>query len=725
MTKSQKSRNKTLELFVFSLLSLYFELIVIRWLSSEIRIFAFFKNVPLMACLFGLGLGMALGASKRELSKWFPCGLLAITAIICLAAPLNLVHMTFINPLEYYIGSTYSSSLSDTLWNRILLFFPGLMLLAGMFYLIVFTFMCIGQRLGRLFGDFAPLNGYTINVAASLLGILLFSVVSFLGLPPAAWMLIGCALTVPYYRKPLQLGCLAAAVILSFVLSAPGVIWSPYYRITIDKSVLPGDATHPSAQYGYDINVNYDTIEGCYNNSSAFLSSLSPAQKKVTADYYDTPYEVLGNNPGKVLILAAGTGNDVAAALRHGATHVDCIEIDPVIADLGKKLHPEQPYSDPRVHVIIDDARAYLRRTKEKYDLIVFAYLDSHAALSSMSSIRLDNYVYTRECFEDARKLLKSDGVISVTFYYMRWWQLARVYHVFEQGTGFTPQGVFSKKGNGPCLLAGLRPLSPLIKNSGLEEFSVAESAKKWGFNSGEWNNVIATTDDWPFLFLRDRGWSWSYAIGIFFTLFLGYRLIGACFGKFATNATGLAMFFLGAAFMLLETKSVTQMALLLGTTWLVNSAVITGVLIMILLANLVQRKAQFHNVGYLFVGLFLSLLLNALFPLNALNQFDVVSRTALGMLLLSLPLFFAAFVFAIVFSKVEDPGKALGMNLLGTLIGGCLEYASMAFGVSSLNLIAAVLYALALWQLGRQGVTAAGDSKAPTSMVKTNTKAA
>lgn len=715
-------KRPSIELFVFSLLSLYFELIVIRWLSSEIRIFAFFKNVPLMACLFGLGVGMALGANKREISKWFPCGLLLITAIICLAEPLNLVHVTFINPLEYYIGSVYSANVSDTLMNRIMLFVPGLILLAAVFYAIVLTFMCLGQRLGRSFLEFSPLHGYTINVAASLLGILLFSAMSFLGLPPSIWMLIGCALAAPFYLKPLQLACLTATVVVSFVLAAPNVIWSPYYRITVDKTVLPGDTAHPPAHYGYDINVNHGTIEGCYNNSPEFLKTLSPAQLKITADFYDTPYEVLGKNPGKVLILAAGTGNDVAAALRHGATQVDCVEIDPVIADLGRRLHPEKPYSDPRVHVIVDDARAYLRRTKEKYDLVVFAYLDSHAALSSMSSIRLDNYVYTVECFQDAKAVLKDDGVMSVTFYFMRWWQLARVHHVFEQGTGFTPEGVFSKKGNGPCLLAGYRPISALIDNSGLEKFSVDTAAKKWGFNSAEWSAVIPTTDDWPFLFLRDRGWSWSYAIGIFFTLFLGYRLIGACFGKFATNATGLTMFCLGAAFMLLETKSITQMALLLGTTWVVNSAVITGVLIMILLANLVQLKARFANVNLLFVGLFLSLVLNAVIPLSVLNQLDVVTRTSAGMLLLSLPLFFAAFIFAIVFSRVTDPAKALGMNLLGTLIGGLLEYASMAFGVSSLNIIAGILYALAFWQIQRVNrVGMAVDRNSPTEAVGTS----
>ena len=160
--------------------------------------------------------------------------------------------------------------------------------------------------------------------------------------------------------------------------------------------MLDGDSGHPPFKYGSNINVNYDTIEGAYDNRPSVLASLTPAQRAKTADYYDTPYLALGDGPRSVLVLAAGTGNDVAAALRHGATDVDCVEIDPYIANLGKEIHPEKPYNDPRVHIIVDDARAYLRRCQKHYDLIVFAYLDSHSAFSSMSSIRLDNYVYTQ-----------------------------------------------------------------------------------------------------------------------------------------------------------------------------------------------------------------------------------------------------------------------------------------------------------------------------------------
>jgi hypothetical protein len=290
-------------------------------------------------------------------------------------------------------------------------------------------------------------------------------------------------------------------------------------------------------------------------------------------------------------------------------------------------------------------------------------------------------------------KLLNPNGVITCTFYYLNWWQLARVYRSFELGTELTPIGVFSPMGNGPTLIVGPSLDKGQIERSGLKLFSIANSAKDLGFEQAEWNAVEPSTDDWPFLFLRDRGFSWTYGIGILFTLFLGYKLVNGCFGSFAANRTGMTMFLLGAAFMLIETKSVTQLGLLLGTTWLVNSAVITSVLIMILIANLVQLKFKFKRLDVLFMLLFATLLLSYIFPLSLLNSLSISVAPIIGSVVLSLPLLFAAMIFAIVFADVENPEKALGMNLLGTLVGGTLEYSSMAFGISAMNLIALLLY--------------------------------
>jgi hypothetical protein len=698
MTSEPKPRGIKAELFIISLLSLYFELVVIRWLASEIRIFAYFKNIPLMACLFGLGLGMALGASNRKLVRWFPIAFCVIVALIVLAQPLNITHVNFMNPLEHYIIGDYGkvSAAQDTPMLRLQMFLPGLGLLVGVFYLIVFTFACIGQRLGQLFNEFKPLEGYSINVLASFCGIALFTIISFLSLPPIWWIGVGFALLLIYFRKPDQIIAMVAALAMTFFLSPPDVRWSPYYRISIKQAEIPADGDHPAVIYGNHINVNYDTIEGAYNNKPDFIASLTPKQKTGTADYYDTPYLALGDKPRSVLILAAGTGNDVAAALRHGATEVDCVEIDPMIAQIGKEIHPEKPYSDPRVHVIIDDARAYIRRTDKKYDLVVFAYLDSHSAFSSMSSLRLDNYVYTKDCFEDAKRLVKPDGAMSVTFYYLTWWQLARVYKSLEEGYGAVPIGVHSPMGNGPTLLVGPGVDKAKVEQSGLLMFTPEFFAKEAHFTDAEWKHVNPTTDDWPFLFLRGRGPSWTYAIGLIFTLYSGWWLVGRCFGKFAGDRTGRIMFFLGAAFMLVETKSVTQMGLLAGTTWIVNSAVIAAVLGMIYLATLAQIKYQFKNVKIFYRLLFATLAFNLFFPISALNALPAVARMSVGALILVAPLLFAAIIFAITFSKVKDPGKALGMNLLGTLIGGALEYFSMMIGISALNALAGVLYALA-----------------------------
>jgi hypothetical protein len=99
-------------------------------------------------------------------------------------------------------------------------------------------------------------------------------------------------------------------------------------------------------------------------------------------------------------------GNDVAAALRAGVERVDAVEIDPAILELGAALHPERPYNSPRVRLIADDARSVFAKSPDQYDMVVFGLLDSHTLLSSMSSLRLDSYVYTVESLRQARGLL-------------------------------------------------------------------------------------------------------------------------------------------------------------------------------------------------------------------------------------------------------------------------------------------------------------------------------
>ncbi len=687
-------------LFLISALSLFFELLVIRWLSSEIRIFAYFKNIPLMASLFGLGLGLALTSNKRSYSWAFPAGLLVLTTLICFAEPLHLVHVTCINPAEHYLIGTNTGAFSGnaSILDKIMLILPGLLVLVAVFYLIAGIFLSIGQKLGSYFEGLPALKAYSLNVAASLLGILLFTLLSYLSLKPEIWLLIGVVPAIAFWRKPWQIGCLVICLLLAFATSKPGVIWSPYYRISLEDVWIPKDGDSPAFLYGKTIKVNYDSMEGAYDNSAARLKSASPAQRAQMLDYYDLLYELIGDRSRSTLVLAAGAGNDLAAALRHGASEIDAVEIDPQIVKLGKKLHPEKPYDNPAVHVVVDDARSFLKSTKKKYDLVDFAYLDSHSAFSSMSSIRLDNYIYTLESFREAARLMKPDGIMAVTFYSTTSWQQTRIFKTVSEALGEEPVGVYSRNGTALTFLAGPGVDRQRIENSGLKLFSKEQARKDNASELADFDRIGVTTDDWPFLFLRQREMTFTYAAGLIFTLCVGWRLVRLCFGSYAVDPLGKTMLFLGAAFMLVEVKSVSQMGLLAGTTWIVNAAVIAAILVMILFANLLQLKLNFKNTRILYGLLLASLLASYFLPVSELAALPIYQRLPLCGLALGFPLFFASWIFAISFSQMKVPQSALGMNMLGTLIGGALEYVSMILGIRALNLIALLLYALAFY---------------------------
>ena len=79
-----------------------------------------------------------------------------------------------------------------------------------------------------------------------------------------------------------------------------------------------------------------------------------------------------------------------------------------------------------------------------------------------------------------------------------------------------------------------------------------------------------------------------------------------------------LHFFFMGAAFFLLEIKNITEMALLFGSTWIVNTVVIAAILTMIVLANLVVELFQLSDSRLFFLLLFITLLFNYLVPVHS-----------------------------------------------------------------------------------------------------------
>jgi hypothetical protein len=685
-----KAGNSWPMLFLASFLALYFELVIIRYLSSEIRIFAYLKNLSLIACFFGIGLGMMIGKPPAKLKRFFPLIAAAIFLLIAFASPLKLTHVA-LPTFDYAVFGGVPDPQKGR-WLAVLQFITAveyLLLIPGMMYLIVGFFTVLGGIVGQLLSCERPLRGYGINLAGSLAGILVFTLVSFLGLPPAIWLLIGFLASLPFFiRDRVALAAFALIVGIAAVTQF-GAYWSPYYRISVSEVPPPEGWQRPAA---YFVDVNHDYHQKMLDLSNDFVSrfpNVEPNHSGLAT--YELPYR-LSPNPGRVLVIGAGTGNDVAAALRHGATHVDAVEIDPVIYELGKKYHPEHPYDSPRVTVFIDDARAFFKKTNQRYDLIIFGYLDSHTMLTSLSSIRLDNYVYTLESFREARKLLSTNGTLVIGFSARGSFLGDRIYATlakafdappFAYFTGYDETGVVYVEGNGnrPALISDFPEIS--------EEFRAHQS------------QILLATDHWPFLYLKSRTIPFSIVAVLLLFIYISVGLLRRSVLLRGIRAPqDLHLFFLGAGFMLLETKGVTELSLLFGSTWVVNAVVIASFLLMGLLANaLISFQAVSRILAYII--LFGLLVADMFLPYTMLSGLPGVEKTVAAGILVGLPVFFSGLVFSRSFKDCPYPAHGLGVNLLGAVVGGVLENLVMIGGTPILGVLAIALYGASAVALG------------------------
>ena len=195
----------------------------------------------------------------------------------------------------------------------------------------------------------------------------------------------------------------------------------------------------------------------------------------------------------------------------------------------------------------------------------------------------------------------------------------------------------------------------------------------------------------------------------------LSLLLVRVAGGKFSQMRSYVDLAFMGAAFLLLETKNIVQFALLFGTTWLVNSLVFAGVLIAVYLAVETASHVRLPRPAVLYAALIASLVLTWLVPQGSLLGLPIVARFLAGSALAFAPIFLANLIFAQRFADVASSGPAFAANLLGAMVGGALEYIALITGYRFLLIVIGVLYGLAFVTsrfLTRQqagGVTGAG----------------
>lgn len=673
------ANSKSLRLLLASFLALYFELLIIRYLSTEIRVFAYIKNLPLIASFFGLGTGMVLGKVPDRLSRAFPFLASLLFLLIGFAPQLHLTHLPFPN-LDYFVFTTFKI---DSGWWRLVQPIEFAAIVLAILMLVVAFFVVLGGVLGREFSHFESLRGYSVNLLGSLVGILTFIGLCYLGASPSEWLLVGLFLAIPFVWRQPKVVLLFLIVISAVGLNQRHAIWSPYYRIDLTEVPPPAGWDHPAA---YLLTVNHDYHQKLVDLSPGFMSHYPNAWPNSTAfSTYELPY-MLDHSPRNVLVVGAGTGNDVASALRHGARHVDAVEIDQAIYKIGVRYHPEHPYSSPRVTMYNDDARAFFLKCRKKYDLIVFGYLDSQTLLTSFSAVRLDNYVYTLESFQEARAHLALGGSMILAFGSGHSFVTERIFTTLEHAFGVPPRAYFTGyDSNGVVFVEGAaRETSVRLPFPELTRKLTGPSA-----------HITLATDNWPFLYLRSRTIPSAILVVLAAFLYWCFILFRARVGWSSVRKPGyFHLFFLGTGFLLLETSGVTRLSLLFGSTWIVNAVVIGSFVSMAFMANLfVIFKPLSHLKAYL--GLFLSLGVSVIFPYHVLDGLPGVQKVLASALLIGLPVFFSGLVFSRSFRDFQNPSAALGINLLGAVIGGTLENSVMIGGTTILGILAVAIYGL------------------------------
>jgi SAM-dependent methyltransferase len=733
-----------IELFLLSFLSLFLELLIIRWMSCDIRAFAVFKTFPLVSCFVGLGAGFARGNDKDF--RFLVPTLLWFVGFMILFDFMQINRLFVVPSASVNVDwATLQPGLLYMFWFSLAL----IVLLSGPFL----AMLAIGSRLGVLFNQLTPLPAYCTNLAGAIIGSIVFSMLAFWGMAPWQLLILAVLPILFYWSKPqvvprwtllLVLPCILIASLHAPVglprYSKMGEVqfgetqWSPYQRIDTFTELEPvgNGAMKPIGLHIFANRVEYQAALDWHGTSYKF-DELPGDSKQALTNYsrrYRLPFKFKPAG-GDVLIVGAGSGNDVVEALQNGAKSVDAVEIDPYIIRLGKLHHPSHPYDDPRVHIICDDARDYFNRCDKKYDLIIFSHLDSHVVTGQGASVRLDNYVYTTESFKNVMRLLKPDGMVFVSFCTMKDWFKNRIFLTMKEALGYAPMAIRFTKDVGSTIDAQ----GFVVNSTFVAGKDVADGRAKLPEDerdvfeldpmSGADRPLHLLTDDWPYLYVMPQAVDWSYLFVVAEILGLATLVARPLIFR-GSSGREWQLFFMGAAFMLLELQAISRLAQLYGSSWLTSAVTINSILIMILFANLIvvrwlDKLATRTNALYAF--LFLTLAASLFLP----TSYVLTQTAALGYLgqavvtlLTVLPMFAAALIFGSALATVSNTARAMAFNLYGSVIGAMLEFASYYTGINFLVAIAGLLYLLSFLSLAAspgQGAVGAPEAKGSQSV--------
>ena len=639
---------------------LFLELALIRWLGANVIHLSYFSNFVLLGSFLGIGAGFLI--SRKSWSVWpVSMPLLSILVVGVLCFPVTIERTG--SDVIYFTSLEANGP-------------PAWLALPIIFAMVAIVLAGPAEVVGRCFGKLPPLAAYRYDLIGSLLGICAFTALSFLQAPSVVWGFIAfilyLALTSPSRRL---VTCAWALMLVGKLLQetlAPGVSWSPYYKVATEEVDVAGS------------NLLLIGVNGVPHQL------MAPAKWKLEQGegIYRTPYLRLPGNPlDDVLIIGAGSGSDVAIALSKQARHVDAVDIDPRILQIGVEKNPDRPYADKRMKMHTNDGRAFLESTGRKYDLVLFALPDSLTLVSGASQIRLESFLFTQEALASVRKHLKPNGAFAMYNYYRERWLIDRL-----AGT------VATAFGHAPCV----------------DTFDGVQAVITIGMTAADQRCETTWTPDSRHGAIVSGNRQYAFPL-------LQGRLVPAALYGYATRcspdvprhrthagraAAGMRpyadLFFMGAAFLLLETKNVATFALLFGTTWFVNALVFAGVMVIVLAAVETTRKFRTPSLPVVYAGIAVSLALAWVIRPEWLLPLPFVPRLLAASLLAFLPIYLANVAFSKRFQNSADSQSAFAINLLGAIVGGCLEYAALITGYNNLLIVTGLLYLAAFLMMPR-----------------------
>jgi spermidine synthase len=693
----------TWAIFLISVLGLFLEMLLIRWIGTEMRIFAYLQNTILVICFLGLGLGCFTSRQPIDLRKM----LVQLTILVLfLAIPLTRYYLGKACEMLSVLGDLviWRSVISKNFWLTPAFVVIGL----GVTYLLMATildiFVPIGRLLGRLMDDHPrTIQAYSVNVAGSLVGTWLFVLLSAFYLPPFAWFMLMGMITLFFFKRKHPHFKTNIALLLVFIAIsglctwAPGalkVVWSPYQKLILRE------ANHQNKEVGkYMVTVNNTGYQGMIDLSESNIRS-HPDQfppEMLGLSQYDIPL-LLHPHPQNYLIVGAGSGNDAAGGLRHRVKEVVAVDIDPAIIAMGRNYHPEQPYSSPHVKVVNDDARSFFATCKEKFDVISFGLLDSHTT-GAMTNARLDHYVYTRESIARAKSLLADGGILVLSFEAQKPFIADRMAGVLKEIFHEEPIAFripFSSYGwGGTIFISGdlATAKQQIAQNPRLAAF-IDKLKQQYPLALTYTTKIV--TDDWPYVYLESPKIPLLYyllAVLMFLLLLRSYSFWHASGLVSRWGRSYWHFFFLGAAFLLLEVQNISKASVVLGNTWEVNAVIVSAVLAMILLANLVAYKFPKLPLSIVYTLLIGSCLSLYWVDLSSFAFLPYATKAILIGGLTTLPMAFSGIIFIRSFAIVANKDEALGANMIGALVGALLQSVTFLIGIKALLLIVAGLY--------------------------------